>query len=183
MLEPDIKRTLIVFVLCFLTWACRPAESTGQVDPDWLRSWNEAVEQRPKTLTSQSRIAAKREPGTPFSIRGQVVGPSGEALGGVMVHAYHRDEAGFDFGDRDNELTTWRLQGWAVTDEAGWFEFATVRPGTDHLGREAAHVHFTLVSETYGRQWAPKVSLGDDPLVTDAQRQRSRDAGDFATVV
>ncbi|MEM1269305.1 MAG: hypothetical protein AAGI08_04570, partial [Bacteroidota bacterium] len=47
----------------------------------------------------------------------------------------------------------------------------------------AAHVHFTLVSETYGRQWAPKVSLGDDPLVTDAQRQRSRDAGDFATVV
>lgn len=159
------------------------AESLGQVDPFWLRSWNEAQEHRPLQITSSSRIAPESEPGTPLSIRGVVVEPDGRTPAkGVVVHAYHRDDHGFDFGLDDSELTTWRLQGWARTDAEGRFEFKTIRPAPDHMGREGAHVHFTLESEKLGHQWAHVIFFADDPRVSGSQRQESAKAGEFEWV-
>ena len=80
----------------------------------------------------------------------------------MVVHAYHRDAQGFDFGPGDNTFTTWRLQGWAKTDAEGRFEFRTIRPAPDHLGREGPHIHITLESPRSGRQWAPTVYLTDN---------------------
>ncbi|MEM1096973.1 MAG: hypothetical protein AAGJ10_20435 [Bacteroidota bacterium] len=171
---------LLTFVL--LTAACIPAQSHGQVDPSWLRSWNEAQETRPKKLTSSSRIAAVNEPGAPLIVSGQVFEPDGTPAQSVVVHAYHRDANGFDFGPDDSSLTTWRLQGWVKTDAAGRFDFATIRPAPDHLGREGGHIHFTTESKAYGRQWAPKVFFADDPMLTDEQHQRSAEAGRFAWI-
>ena len=159
-----------------------PSYCLGQVDPFWLKSWNEAQSSRPSSMTSSGRIAAAEEPGVPFVIRGQVVEPDGSPGDGVVVHAYHRDRDGFDFGRNDETFTTWRLQGWVRTDEAGRFEFQTIRPAPDHLGREGAHVHFTLESTKFGRQWGPKVFLSDDPLVTADQRRRSNKLGEFGFV-
>ncbi|WP_221197331.1 hypothetical protein [Simiduia aestuariiviva] len=143
----------------------------GQADPEWLKSWNEAVSSRPEMLSASGRIALPEEPGIPMIIRGRVLDPNGTPAPSVVVHAYHRDSQGFDFGAGDNSYTTWRLQGWVITDEDGRFEFKTIRPAPDHLGREAAHVHMTLESKSFGRQWAPTVYLADDPLVVAAQRQ------------
>lgn len=154
----------------------------AQVDPAWLRSWNEAWEARPETMTTLARIAAEDEPGTPFQIRGRVEQPDGTPAIGTIVHAYHRDADGFDFGPGDQATTTWRLQGWARTDADGRFGFDTVRPAPDALGREAAHVHFTLVSYAHGRQWATKIYLADDPLVPPAARARSGEAGAYGAV-
>lgn len=154
----------------------------SQADPEWLKSWNEAQETRPATLAASGRIAAEDEPGTSFIIHGRVFGPDGKPMSGVVVHAYHRDAAGYEFGAKDKALTTWALQGWAETDAEGRFEFQTIRPAPDHLGREAAHIHFTLQSETFGRQWAPTVFLADDPKVTKRQRRRSDAAGEYSWV-
>ncbi|NNE36635.1 MAG: hypothetical protein HKN13_15485 [Rhodothermales bacterium] len=156
--------------------------SWAQVDPAWLRSWNEAKEQQPEPITSSGRIALDDEPGTRLVIRGLVVGPDGKSASGVLIHAYHRDRDGLEFGSQDNPLTTWRLNGWARTDADGRFEFQTIRPAPDNLGREAAHIHFTLESADFGRQWAPKVFLADDPLVTARERRRSEKAGEFGWV-
>lgn len=158
------------------------SESQSQVDSYWLRSWNESQKTRPPTMTSSGRIAAESERGTPLVILGQVFEPDATPAEGVVVHAYHRDGDGFDFGPDDNSLTTWRLQGWVETDAEGRFEFRTIRPAPDHLGREGAHVHFTLESNDYGRQWAPTVYLADDPLVSPDERRRSREAGEFGWV-
>lgn len=157
-------------------------EGQSQADPFWLRSWIEAQEDRPSTMTSSGRIAGEDEPGTPFIILGQLVEPDETLAAGVVVHAYHRDGDGFDFGPGDNSLTTWKLQGWAETNAEGRFEFRTIRPTPDHLGREGAHIHFTLESNDYGRQWAPTVYLADDPLVSSDQRRRSKEAGEFGWV-
>ena len=177
-----ILPTLLSGVLVFSMTALTATESLGQVDPSWLNSWNEANESRPKTLASSGRIATEDEPGTPLVIHGSVVTPDASPAGGVIVHAYHRDHDGFDFGPNDNTTTTWRLQGWTKTDAEGRFEFQTIRPAPDHLGREGAHIHFTLESEAFGRQWAPKVFFTDDPLVTEDQRRRSFSAGDFSWI-
>lgn len=158
-------------------------ESFGQVDPAWLKSWNEAQETRPANIESLGRIALEDEPGIPLTIHGWILRPDGEPANDVVVHAYHRDSDGFDFGPNDNSVTTWRLQGWVRTDAEGRFEFRTIRPAPDYLGREGAHIHFTLESNKFGRQWAPKVFFADDPLVTAEQRRRSKDAGDFHWVL
>lgn len=163
--------------------ACNTSSSAAQVDPYWLRSWEKAQETRPRVMASSSRIAPANEPGTPLVVRGKVIRPDGRTPAeGVVVHAYHRDTHGFDFGPDDKALPTWRLQGWAVTDREGSFEFRTIRPAPDHLGREAAHIHFTLDARESGRQWAPTLFLADDPLVTARQRTQSAAAGEFGWV-
>ena len=155
----------------------------AQVDPFWLRSWNEAQKSRPTTFSSSGRIAAKSERGVPLMVHGKVVGPDGRTPAkGVVVHAYHRDNDGFDFGPNDSALTTWRLQGWVKTDAEGRFEFQSIRPAPDHLGREGSHIHFTVESPEFGRQWALQLFFSDDPRVTESQRRHSREAGEFGSV-
>ncbi|MBT8184120.1 MAG: hypothetical protein KJN76_04725 [Eudoraea sp.] len=149
----------------------------GQVDQRWLESWNEANKTKPSKISSVSRIALENEPGTPLIIKGIILNPDDTPAKGVIVHAYHRDVQGYDFGEKDSAYTTWRLQGWAKTDENGTFEFRTIRPAPDHLEREGPHIHFTTVSNKFGRQWAPKIFLSDDPLLTESQRQKSKKAG------
>lgn len=176
------KHTARISVLILIGALFASAQSQGQTDPAWLKSWNEAQETRPVTLKSRGIIGANKEPGIPLVIHGQVVGPDGTSASGVVVHTYQRDHEGFEFGPNDNSVTTWRLQGWAQTDAQGRFEFQTIRPAPDHLGREGAHIHFTLESETFGRQWAPKIFFSDDPHVTAGQRRRSKKAGEFGWV-
>ncbi|MFK7957439.1 MAG: hypothetical protein AB8B96_15175 [Lysobacterales bacterium] len=159
-----------------------PGVSASQVDPAWLASWRQAVQLRPEVLTAHGSIAADDEAGNALRIVGRLVLPDGRNAAGVIVHAYHRDADGLDFGPGDQTTTTWRLQGWAKTDQRGRFTFDTIRPAADHLGREAAHIHFTLISDDYGNQWAPKVFLADDPMITDEQRRRSDRNGKFGTV-
>lgn len=175
-------RFTLASVVILIGAAFAPSESRSQADPSWLKSWNEAEESRPLSITSSGRIATETEPGIPFVVHGQVFQPDGTPADRVVVHAYHRDRDGFDFGSNDNSLTTWRLQGWAKTDSEGRFEFQTIRPAPDHLGREGAHIHFTLVSDDFGRQWAPTVYLADDPMVTPTQHRRSKEAGQFGWV-
>jgi protocatechuate 3,4-dioxygenase beta subunit len=93
---------------------------------------------------------------------------------------YHRDHAGYDFGANDKELTTWRLQAWAKTDEEGKFEFRTIRPAPDHLGREGGHFHFTTVSSEFGKQWMQKIYFLDDHKISNHEKQRSAAQGKFS---
>ena len=73
-----------VGVIILVVAACAPGESYGQADPFWLRSWNEAQESRPLTMTSSGRIAEESEPGTAFIIIGQVFQPNGSRVDGVV---------------------------------------------------------------------------------------------------
>lgn len=164
--------------ICCLVWI----QLNGQVDPEWQKMWDEAVELMPSVVRAESRIASEGERGGALDIYGKIFDPEGVPAPDVILHAYHRDEDGFDFGKNDAENSTWRLQGWAKTDSDGAFVFHTIRPAADHLGREGAHIHFTIVSDKYGKQWAPKVFLSDDPIVTFSQRDRSDQLGKFGWV-
>lgn len=158
-----------------------PRYSQSQVDPEWLKSWNQAVGLRPDKVTSTSVLVSAEEPGIPLVVKGQLFQPDGQAVAkNVLIHLYHRDHAGFDFGRNDKQLTTWRLQGWAKTDEEGKFEFHTIRPAADHLGREGGHFHFTIVSEEFGKQWMNKIHFLDDPHISNKDKQRASVLGQFS---
>ena len=156
--------------------------SWAQIDPAWLASWRIAEQQQPAIITSTGRIAPENQSGTPLAIFGLVTSPEGKPEGGVLVHAYHTDELGLELGDADHPRSTWKYQRWVRTDEDGQFHLQTIRPLPERGGKSGAHVHFTLVSDKYGRQRAPTAFLGDDPLVTDDQRQRSKAFGRFGSV-
>ena len=68
----NIRRDICISMIVLTVLSCSPGESQGQVDPEWLRSWNEAEENRPGELTSNSRISAQDEPGIPFIVHGQI---------------------------------------------------------------------------------------------------------------
>ncbi|MEX0275455.1 MAG: hypothetical protein AB3N16_13865 [Flavobacteriaceae bacterium] len=173
----DPISTLLLMMLFIL--AC---DAKGQVDQRWLRSWNEAQELKPSHITSLGTIAPENEPGTPLVIKGCVHTPDETPAIGVVVHSYHRDALGYDFGENDAVFTTWRLQGWAKTDKNGHFEFKTIRPAPDYIGREGAHIHFTTLSDRFGKQWAPKVFFSDDTTLTKKQRLASKKAGKFGWI-
>ncbi len=176
-------RTTIARTLLLLLGLLAARESMSQADPFWLKSWNEAQRGRPAQMSASSRIASENEPGIPLHIEGEIVKPDGRTPArDVVVHAYHRDNDGFDFGKDDRELTTWRLQGWAVTDDQGRFEFRTIRPAPDHMGRDGSHIHITVESPEHGRQWAPTVYFSDDTLVKERRRNESAEAGEFGWV-
>ena len=174
----DVTRILlVVFILCFAS------RSHGQVDPEWLNSWNQALDSRPEILSSSTVIVSQDEPGIPLVVQGQIFKPNGhEVARNVIIHMYHRDNQGFDFGLNDKMLTTWRLQGWAKTNSEGKFEFHTIRPAPDHIGREGGHIHFTVVSAEFGKQWAHKVHFLDDPKITQKEKQQSAAKGQFGWV-
>lgn len=172
-------RKITILLLFVATVAC-PIDGLAQADPFWLKSWNEAVRTRPDRIETRARIASADEPGMPLTVHGRVLRPDGQTpASGVVVHAYHRDRDGFDFGPGDRGYPTWRIQGWAITDDDGRFRFETIRPAADHMGRDGAHIHFTVESADFGSQWAPTVYFADDPLVSDREHARSVGHGEF----
>ncbi len=126
------------------------------------------VAEAPADPGSNGRIAAAEEPGTPFILAGTVVGEDGKTpLPGVMVYAYHTDAAGFYRKAgvaREEGETNPRLRGWAKTDAAGHFAFATVRPAGYPGGKSPAHVHLHAWGGGYPRQWF-MLEFEGDPLL------------------
>ncbi len=158
------------------------AASGRQVDQEWLRQWKTAQVDRPAALETAARIASEAEPGSGLIVDGQVYQPDGmTAAPNVIVFAYQTDRDGL-YAPPRAAAGTWRLRGWARTGPDGRFRFRTIRPGVYPDRSEPAHIHFTVESSAYGRQWAPTLMFADDPLVSDLARRRSRAAGRFGPV-
>jgi len=173
----------ILFLVIIVLSVSLPRQASAQVDQQWLKSWREAEGNAPEKINAKGRIADTEEPGIPLVIHGQVFLPDGSTPApDVIVHSYHRDHHGYEFGHEDSVLTTWGLQGWVKTDFDGRFEFLSIRPAIDQLGREGAHIHFTVVSADHGRQWANKAYFSDDRLITDQQFKKSKALGKFGMV-
>jgi protocatechuate 3,4-dioxygenase beta subunit len=148
--------------------------------------YNEAVHAaqlaRPARLTSSERIAPDDEPGTALVVHGQAVAADGRTpLAGAIVFAYHTDRSGI-YRAPGEPAHTWRLKGWAMTDTAGRFEFRTIRPGPYPSGTDAAHIHLTLFSADGTGYHAGGLLFDDDSLVSAAEREASRRAGEFGPV-
>lgn len=149
-------------------------------DPDWVQSWEVAQRARPSALSSHSRIAPANEPGDPLILHGRVFQPDGLApVKGAIVFAYQTDAKGLYH--RAGKLG-WRLQGWAVTDAQGAFEFATIRPAPYPARTVPAHLHLTVAGGGVPRQWTDEIRFADDPLISKNELARSSAEGKFGDV-
>jgi protocatechuate 3,4-dioxygenase beta subunit len=171
---------LTTLTLATTALAARGAASAVQ-DVEYEQAVERAQRDRPRVLSSRSRLASAAEPGTPFVIHGRVLRADGRTpLPGLIVFAYHTDANGL-YDARSAGPHSWRIRGWCETDADGRFEFATIRPAPYPSRNTAAHVHFAIEGPGVPRQYSGLLFEGD-PLLTAGERQESARAGRFGSV-
>ena len=161
--------------------AARIGEAAPPQDLEFIRAWERAQLQRPRTLSSHARIAPVGEPGTPLVINGRLFQRDGRSPApGITVFAYHTDAQGL-YDLPSNGPHSWRLKGWALTDPDGRFEFTTIRPAPYPRRAVAAHVHIGLEGPHLQRRSAGILFEGD-PMISRQERDASARAGRFGSV-
>jgi protocatechuate 3,4-dioxygenase beta subunit len=150
-------------------------------DVEFVRALVRAQEDQPSEPAATARIAPESEPGVPLVVHGRLLDEDGRTpVARAIVFAYHTDQGG-RYDRPGAPAHSWRLRGWAETDAGGRFEFRTIRPGAYPSRSEPAHVHLNVFTGR-ARYSAGALLFEDDPLVRDAERERSRQAGAFGWV-
>jgi protocatechuate 3,4-dioxygenase beta subunit len=120
------------------------------------------------------------EPGPALEVTGQVFAPDGvTAAPGVTVYAYQTGIDGL-YAHAPDEPP--RIRGWMTTDAQGRYSFRTVRPGSYPGGRVPAHIHFQLWGGGWPVQYSEDLQFADDQLLTERERERSRQLGRFGPI-
>ena len=175
-------RTFTTVLAASILASTSVATPRAQVDQGWLRMWQEAQTHRPAVLATTGRLAGVAQPGAPLVLRGHLVKPDGRTpAAGAIVFGYQTDRDGIYY-NAERPGQPWRLQGWARTNDDGSFEFRTVRPGPYPGGQIPAHIHLSVETREFGRQWTDEIRFDDDAFVTADERARSRAAGAFGPV-
>lgn len=153
-----MTRRMFLWLLAAAGFAGRASADLEAQDVQYVRSIERAERERPTTLGSSARIAPASEPGDPLVVRGRLRTLTGAAAAGGMVFAYHTDRGGL-YDDPSKGPHSWRLRGWARTDEEGRFSFETIRPGAYPGGNIPPHVHFTAYFPDGSRYHTPQLNL------------------------
>jgi protocatechuate 3,4-dioxygenase beta subunit len=130
----------------------------------------------PETLASRSRIAPEDEPGEAMRIEGTVLDPSGHAVPGVIVYAYHTNQRGiYPADDRFKGQAAGRhgrLRGWVKTDGQGRYRFDTIRPAGYPNTDQPAHVHMEVLEVGRCTYYIDEILFDDDPRLTPEKRRQ-----------
>ena len=134
------------------------ASTSFAQDVEYIRAMDRAQKERPAQLTSSARIAPPAEPGSPLTVRGQVLDIDGAPAAGAVIFAYHTDRAGL-YDVEGKGPHSWRLRGWAKADGEGRFTFETIRPGAYPNSNIPPHLHFTAFLPSGDRYYTPDFNL------------------------
>ena len=152
----------------------------AQLDLHELTAFRELV--RDHAPSQRLTMVTPEEPGTPLVAVGELRDATGAPAKDALVYVYQTSTKGWyseraphlsgDGGDQGHA----RLFGYVVADERGRFEVRTIRPagypGTDL----PAHIHVQVFRDER-RLLVSEFLFEDDPRLTPAQRDSSRQAG------
>lgn len=152
----------------------------AQLDLHELAPFRELV--RDHAPSAKITIVTPEEPGTPLVARGELRDAAGAPAKDALVYVYQTSAKGWysaraphlsgNGGDQGHA----RLFGYLVADEHGGFEVRTIRP-QGYPGTELpAHIHVEVFRDER-RVLVSEFLFEDDPRLTAAQRESSRQAG------
>jgi len=130
---------------------------------------------------SSADMVAADEPGERIVIRGIVVDAGGTPVGGARVYAFHTDATGH-YSELGLDESNPRLFVYLCTDDAGRFEFRTIRPGhypipanpSPNEGRGAdgieQHVHMHVAAGGFVAR-EHRLGFADDPFWARTRQQ------------
>ena len=151
-----MTRRMFLWVLAAAGFALRGRSIVSAQDVQYARAMDRAQGARPSNLGAKARIAPASEPGDPLIVRGRLRTLDGAAAAGAIVFAYHTDRGGL-YDEPSKGPHSWRLRGWARTDDEGRFTFETMRPGAYPGGTIAPHIHFTPFMPDGSRYHTPQL--------------------------
>jgi protocatechuate 3,4-dioxygenase beta subunit len=124
----------------------------------------------PPDAPSTARVAPPREPGTPLSVSGVIVGADAAPIPGASLYVYQTDAEGYYGVKPESDSSRPRLKAFLRSDARGAWAFETIRPGSYPDSRAPAHIHFEVTAAGF----APKIFeivFEGDPFVTAAMRR------------
>lgn len=180
------RRFLPILTLTAFCLACGGSASDGALAQAPARGplpaceWCGAAE-APEGLSPEMTLAGPGEPGERLVLEGTVFQPDGRTpAAGVLLYAYHTNAEGV-YPQRGDETGNARrhgyLRGWLRTGEDGRYRIDTIRPAAYPGRTEAQHIHMTVQPPGGEEAWIDSVHFDDDPLLTEARRQRLENRG------
>jgi protocatechuate 3,4-dioxygenase, beta subunit len=126
-----------------------------------------------ETDSDLTRQHAAAPLGERIVVRGQVLDDGGRPLRKTLVEIWQANSAGRYFHDKDNHSApldpNFTGAGRTLTDENGFYEFLTIRPGAypwrnhDNAWRPA-HIHFSLFGPAFATRLVTQMYFPGDPL-------------------
>lgn len=124
------------------------------------------------------------EPGTLLHVSGTVRDANGQPLPGAVLYVYHTSARGW-YSDKaahisgnSGDVKHARLFAYLKADAAGKYSFRTIRPAGYPQTDLPAHIHVHVDAPgNTQRSYGTEVRFDDDPRLTPAWRERSRQEG------
>lgn len=140
-----------------------------------------------KSLSWQTVITSKDEPGRPLVVSGRIYSPDGKTpLEGITLYVYHTDHRGLytenDRGGGDASVSA-RLRGWMKTDREGRYEFRTIKPASYPNSSNPEHVHTKANGPGYPERWLDNFWFADDPLIAKDMHAKYGSLGSFSPIM
>lgn len=129
----------------------------------------------PEQISWRCSLAESSEPGEPLIISGKVYKKDGKTPApGILIYVYQTDSKGL-YSPAPSQTKGKRhghLRGWVITDEAGNYEFKTIRPASYPNSRIPQHIH-PIVKESDTRiYWIEDFLFADDPMLTKVEKSK-----------
>jgi protocatechuate 3,4-dioxygenase beta subunit len=136
----------------------------------------------PKAIPSRSIVAPTSEPGERLLISGDVYERDGVTRApDTILFLFHTDASGRY--NQPNDPLNPRLYGWVRTDQAGHYEFDTIKPAAYPNHSEPAHIHVHLFGTSHPERFIEEFRFADDPLLSSRDRALPHELGRFSPVV
>lgn len=144
--------------------------------------WNGAKD-APKNVSWKTVLSKDADKGDKMLISGIVYQPDGKKPApNVLIYLYHTDTEGV-YGRRNDEHNHGRYRGWMLTDANGKYEFRTIKPAPYPERKFAAHIHFTLTTQTMREDWIDSILFEGDRLISPRERETAGKKGGFNPIL
>jgi protocatechuate 3,4-dioxygenase beta subunit len=135
----------------------------------------------PEGTGAKAVIVDADEPGDPLVVRGVVYDADGVTpVAGASIYVYQTDRNGI-YDRTGDEQHPYRIGGWMISDDAGRYEFRTIRPGPYPEQRVPAHIHY-VVRVGDGAERRFELRFEGDPYLRPERARREIEQGRFGSV-
>ncbi|MCX2742743.1 intradiol ring-cleavage dioxygenase [Mangrovivirga sp. M17] len=124
-----------------------------------------------RKLNATDTLPDFEDDGTKIKISGTIYEPDGVTpANDVVMYLYHTNQDGIYEPTPDSEGWEKRhgyIRGWVKTNEEGYYEFYTLKPGHYPDRKTPAHIHPIILEPNGKYYWVGSYFFSDDPYLTD----------------
>lgn len=164
---------LLLLLLPWTTEAQRDRDIGGGCE-----ACDEMFDNMPSSITWESQISPKGEPGEAMEITGRILKPDGRTPApGVILYVYHTDAKGEYSPGPNHKGRHGHLRGWMKTDSQGRYKLTSIRPASYPSSRNPQHIHPIINELGKGYYWVDEFLFDDDPYLTERERNNQPGRG------